>query len=106
MKKILYIMALCSVFLASASVAKADDDEKVLAKKAVLENYTDFTNVPEDKKIMLSKRDFARKRKDVHNFHLFFLLVLRKDIIFIGNFQKTDLCRILFICTYIRIIRS
>ena len=35
--------------------AKKDDDEKVLAKKAVLENYTDFTNVPEDKKIMLSK---------------------------------------------------
>lgn len=27
MKKILYIMALCSVFLASASVAKADDDD-------------------------------------------------------------------------------
>ena len=35
--------------------AKSDDDEKVVAKKAVLENYTDFTNVPEDKKIMLSK---------------------------------------------------
>ncbi len=35
--------------------AKADDDEKVLAKKATLENYTDFSNVPEDKKIMLSK---------------------------------------------------
>jgi len=35
--------------------AKADDDEKVIAKKAVLENYTDFTNVPEDKKLMLSK---------------------------------------------------
>jgi len=35
--------------------AKADDDEKVIAKKAVLENYTDFSNVPEDKKIMLSK---------------------------------------------------
>ena len=35
--------------------AKADDDEKVLAKKKTLENYTDFTNVPEDKKIMLSK---------------------------------------------------
>lgn len=35
--------------------AKADDDEKVLAKKAVLENYTDFTNVPEEKKITLAK---------------------------------------------------
>ena len=35
--------------------AKADNDEKVLVKKAVLENYTDFTNVPEDKKLMLSK---------------------------------------------------
>ena len=35
--------------------AKADDDEKVLAKKAVLENYADFSKVPEDKKIMLSK---------------------------------------------------
>ncbi len=35
--------------------AKADNDEKVLAKKVVLENYSDFTNVPEDKKIMLSK---------------------------------------------------
>ena len=35
--------------------AKKDDDEKVLAKKVVLEHYTDFTNVPEDKKIMLSK---------------------------------------------------
>lgn len=35
--------------------AKADDDEKVLAKKKTLENYTDFSNVPEDKKIMLSK---------------------------------------------------
>ena len=35
--------------------AKKDDDEKVLAKKTILENYTDFSNVPEDKKIMLSK---------------------------------------------------
>lgn len=35
--------------------AKSDDDAAVLAKKAVLENYTDFTNVPEDKKLMLSK---------------------------------------------------
>ena len=35
--------------------AKADDDEKVLAKKAALEKYTDFSHVPEDKKIMLSK---------------------------------------------------
>ena len=34
---------------------KKDDDAKVLAKKEVLENYTDFSNVPEDKKIMLSK---------------------------------------------------
>ena len=35
--------------------AKQDDDAKVLAKKEVLENYTDFSNVPEEKKIMLSK---------------------------------------------------
>lgn len=35
--------------------AKADDDETVTAKKAVLEQYTDFTNVPEDKKTMLAK---------------------------------------------------
>ena len=35
--------------------AKADDDEKVIAKKAALEKYTDFSNVPEEKKIMLSK---------------------------------------------------
>lgn len=35
--------------------AKADDDAKVIAKKATLEKYTDFSNVPEDKKIMLSK---------------------------------------------------
>ena len=35
--------------------AKQDNDEKVIAKKATLEKYTDFTNVPEDKKLMLSK---------------------------------------------------
>ena len=35
--------------------AKADNDEKVFAKKAALENYTDFTNVPEDKKSTLAK---------------------------------------------------
>lgn len=35
--------------------AKADDDEKVLLKKNALEKYTDFSNVPEDKKIMLAK---------------------------------------------------
>ena len=35
--------------------AKKDDDEKVTAKKAVLENYTDFGGVPEEKKIMLAK---------------------------------------------------
>jgi len=34
---------------------KADDDVKVTAKKAVLEEYTDFTKVPEDKKVMLAK---------------------------------------------------
>lgn len=34
---------------------KADDDEAVTAKKSVLEAYTDFTNVPDDKKIMLAK---------------------------------------------------
>ena len=34
---------------------KADDDIKVLEKKATLEAYTDFSRVPEDKKIMLSK---------------------------------------------------
>ena len=35
--------------------AKQDSDERVIAKKAALEKYTDFTNVPEDKKLMLSK---------------------------------------------------
>ncbi len=35
--------------------AKDDNDEKVIAKKAVLEKYSNFSNVPEDKKIMLSK---------------------------------------------------
>lgn len=35
--------------------AKQDNDEKVIAKKATLEKYTDFTNVPEDKKLMLAK---------------------------------------------------
>ena len=35
--------------------AKADDDAAVLAKKAKLEAYTDFSGVPEDKKIMLAK---------------------------------------------------
>ena len=35
--------------------AKEDNDPVVLAKKESLENYTDFSNVPEDKKIMLSK---------------------------------------------------
>lgn len=34
---------------------KADDDEAVTAKKSVLEAYADFTNVPDDKKIMLAK---------------------------------------------------
>ncbi len=35
--------------------AKSDNDEKVVAKKKALENYTDFSNVPEDKKNMLAK---------------------------------------------------
>ena len=35
--------------------AKSDTDEKVIAKKLALENYTDFTRVPEDKKNMLAK---------------------------------------------------
>ncbi len=35
--------------------AKDDNDEKVIAKKAALEKYSNFSNVPEDKKIMLSK---------------------------------------------------
>ena len=35
--------------------AKKDDDVRVLAKKEALEKYTDFTNVPEEKKLMLSK---------------------------------------------------
>lgn len=35
--------------------AKTDDDKKVLEKKQTLESYTDFSNVPEDKKLMLSK---------------------------------------------------
>lgn len=35
--------------------AKADDDAAVLAKKVALEKYTDFSNVPDDKKTMLAK---------------------------------------------------
>ncbi len=35
--------------------AKADDDSKVLAKIEALEKYTDFSRVPQDKKIMLAK---------------------------------------------------
>lgn len=35
--------------------AKSEDDEKVVQKKLVLENYADFSNVPEDKKSMLAK---------------------------------------------------
>ena len=35
--------------------AKQNNDERVIAKKAALEKYTDFTNVPEDKKLMLAK---------------------------------------------------
>lgn len=35
--------------------AKKDDDAKVIEKKKTLEAYTDFSRVPEDKKIMLSK---------------------------------------------------
>lgn len=35
--------------------SKSDSDQKVIDKKNVLENYTDFSNVPEDKKLMLSK---------------------------------------------------
>ncbi len=35
--------------------AKSDSDEKVIAKIAALEKYTDFTNVPADKKCMLAK---------------------------------------------------
>lgn len=34
---------------------KDDQDIKVQQKKKILENYTDFSNVPEDKKLMLSK---------------------------------------------------
>ncbi len=35
--------------------AKADTDAAVVAKKAALERYTDFSSVPEDKKLMLAK---------------------------------------------------
>lgn len=35
--------------------AKSDNDEKVIAKKADLEKYTDLSRVPEDKKNMLAK---------------------------------------------------
>lgn len=35
--------------------AKSDTDEKVMAKVVSLEKYTDFSNVPHDKKIMLAK---------------------------------------------------
>lgn len=34
---------------------KKDDEKAVLEKKTTLENYTDFSGVPEDKKIMLAK---------------------------------------------------
>ena len=34
---------------------KKDDEKAVLEKKITLENYTDFSSVPEDKKIMLAK---------------------------------------------------
>lgn len=49
--------------------AKADDDEKVLLKKQALENYTDFTNVPEEKKIMLSKISVVIDEY-IENYHL------------------------------------
>ena len=35
--------------------AKSDDDTKVIEKKKTLENYTDFSNVPDEKKTMLAK---------------------------------------------------
>lgn len=34
---------------------KSDQDKKVINKKSILEHYTDFTNVPEEKKNMLAK---------------------------------------------------
>lgn len=34
---------------------RSDADEKVIAKKAALEKYTDFSNVPEDRKTVLAK---------------------------------------------------
>lgn len=39
--------------------AKSDEDGKVTVKKAILENYTDFSNVPEEKKNMLAKISVA-----------------------------------------------
>ncbi len=35
--------------------ARSDDDEKVVAKRAVLEGYTDFSRVPEERKNTLAK---------------------------------------------------
>lgn len=35
--------------------AKKDDDPRVLAKKEALSSYTDFSGVPEDRRLMLSK---------------------------------------------------
>ncbi len=49
--------------------AKADDDEKVIAKKAALEKYSNFSNVPEDKKIMLSKISVVIDEY-IENYHL------------------------------------
>ncbi len=49
--------------------AKNDTDEKVLVKKASLEKYTDFSNVPEDKKIMLSKISVVIDEY-IENYHL------------------------------------
>ena len=36
-------------------MTKADDDAAVLAKMETLMNYSDFTKVPQEKKVMLAK---------------------------------------------------
>ncbi len=49
--------------------AKKDEDEAVQKKKAVLENYTDFSSVPEEKKLTLAKISVVIDEY-IENYHL------------------------------------
>ena len=49
--------------------AKKDKDEAVQKKKAVLENYTDFSSVPEEKKLTLAKISVVIDEY-IENYHL------------------------------------